>query len=360
MKVSILSVLMTMLISAATAEPLTIIGFDTGSGMTFQGATVSNYYTLEFAPTASGPWTNWGSVCGQAITGTVMALPSPFFYRIRQTDGTAFPPYAPATNIPGSMLADGAVSGAKLAPNSVDLSGPAVTGTIPGNRMPGNVALLDAAQTFTGPSNRFTGSTHFVGQNGMVLGTGVYVCGTDKNNQPQRLIGLDTEAPNGSNPPATVICADSGGSIAFTDYSNNTRAWLDPNGGENSNVLFYQGGYSNTCESMHHMRGVAPRTTYEGTEAHAAKWAVGEVVSGSNSYYQIYNVTAGNIGFKIHESCLRYQFHANGYVIQWGYGNPNEHVTAPMGSLYMNYGGGASNTLWVKESGDGDTGWVAK
>src|SRR5690554_3376594 len=38
-----------------------------------------------------------------------MAAPSPFFYRIRQADSSAFPPYAPATNIASSMLADEAV-----------------------------------------------------------------------------------------------------------------------------------------------------------------------------------------------------------------------------------------------------------
>jgi formylglycine-generating enzyme required for sulfatase activity len=143
-------------ISTSWAEPLSIIGFETGTGLAFEGATVSNYYTLEFAPTLAGPWTNWGSVSDQSITGTVMTLPTPFFYRIRQTDSSAFPPYAPASNIPGSMLADEAVTAAKLAPDSVNLSGPAVTGTIPDARLSTNVALLNANQTFTG-ENVFSG-----------------------------------------------------------------------------------------------------------------------------------------------------------------------------------------------------------
>jgi len=44
-----------------------------------------------------------------------------------------------------------------------------------------------------------------------------------------------------------------------------------------------------------------------------------------------------------------------------GSGDPNSTVTAVPGSLYMNSAGGANESLWVKESGDGtNTGWVAK
>lgn len=88
------------------AEPLQIIGFDTANGLTFQGATVSNFFTLDFALTPGGPWTNWGAVTEQPITGAVMQLPSPFFYRIRQTDSSNFPPYA-AVDHTHSDLASG-------------------------------------------------------------------------------------------------------------------------------------------------------------------------------------------------------------------------------------------------------------
>jgi hypothetical protein len=43
-----------------------------------------------------------------------------------------------------------------------------------------------------------------------------------------------------------------------------------------------------------------------------------------------------------------------------GTGDPEGVVTAPIGSLYTNTSGGASTTLYVKESGAGNTGWVAK
>jgi hypothetical protein len=54
-------------------------------------------------------------------------------------------------------------------------------------------------------------------------------------------------------------------------------------------------------------------------------------------------------------------FSANGNVIwRCGAGTPEGAVTAPVGSLYTRTDGGANTTLYVKESGVGNTGWVAK
>lgn len=43
-----------------------------------------------------------------------------------------------------------------------------------------------------------------------------------------------------------------------------------------------------------------------------------------------------------------------------GTGSPEGVVTAPIGSVYTNKTGGAGTTLYIKESGAGNTGWVAK
>lgn len=43
-----------------------------------------------------------------------------------------------------------------------------------------------------------------------------------------------------------------------------------------------------------------------------------------------------------------------------GNGSPEGRVVAPPGQLYVNLQGGAAVTLYVKESGQGSTGWVAK
>jgi hypothetical protein len=43
-----------------------------------------------------------------------------------------------------------------------------------------------------------------------------------------------------------------------------------------------------------------------------------------------------------------------------GSGSPESVVTAPVGSIYTRTDGGASTTLYIKESGTGNTGWIAK
>ena len=46
--------------------------------------------------------------------------------------------------------------------------------------------------------------------------------------------------------------------------------------------------------------------------------------------------------------------------IYTGTGTPEAVVTAAIGALFLRTDGGASTTLYVKESGAGNTGWVAK
>lgn len=47
-------------------------------------------------------------------------------------------------------------------------------------------------------------------------------------------------------------------------------------------------------------------------------------------------------------------------LIRHGTGAPNGVVSAPVGSIYLRTDGGTSTTLYVKETGTGNTGWVAK
>lgn len=46
--------------------------------------------------------------------------------------------------------------------------------------------------------------------------------------------------------------------------------------------------------------------------------------------------------------------------ILFGPGSPESVVTAAVGTLYRRTDGGAGTTLYVKESGTGNTGWVGK
>jgi len=51
---------------------------------------------------------------------------------------------------------------------------------------------------------------------------------------------------------------------------------------------------------------------------------------------------------------------ASGPTFNTGSASPEGSVTAPVGSLYMRTGGGAATSFYVKETGAGNTGWVAK
>lgn len=70
-------------------------------------------------------------------------------------------------------------------------------------------------------------------------------------------------------------------------------------------------------------------------------------------------VSSNNLSFNIAGKGLL--FTGNGSVIwRCGAGTPEGAVTAPVGSLFTRTDGGANTTLYVKESGAGNTGWVAK
>jgi hypothetical protein len=69
----------------AQAQGPEITGFSSDGTLTFNSVTVGNSYTLEFAASPQGVWTNWGSVSSQQITNQVMSLPTPVFFRIRET-----------------------------------------------------------------------------------------------------------------------------------------------------------------------------------------------------------------------------------------------------------------------------------
>jgi hypothetical protein len=68
-------------------------------------------------------------------------------------------------------------------------------------------------------------------------------------------------------------------------------------------------------------------------------------------------ITLGNVEILTASKGLVF---SGGLVWRTGTGTPEGAVTAPVGSLFTRTDGGASTTLYVKESGSGNTGWVAK
>lgn len=89
-------------------------------------------------------------------------------------------------------------------------------------------------------------------------------------------------------------------------------------------------------------------------------------IGGFGNFFDIYtnnNRTAKfGKGGSITSSCLT--MHSDdgtqGSQIHTGSGSPETNISAPVGSLYMRTDGGTGTSLYVKESGTGNTGWVAK
>jgi hypothetical protein len=82
------------------------------------------------------------------------------------------------------------------------------------------------------------------------------------------------------------------------------------------------------------------------------------------------NTSDGNILLFRREGLTKGQIYIDGDSVRYytttsafftsGTGSPSGNVSAPPGSLYTNLNGGAGATLFVKESGTGNTGWIAK
>lgn len=66
-----------------------------------------------------------------------------------------------------------------------------------------------------------------------------------------------------------------------------------------------------------------------------------------------------DLAFRIENGYIDYINGLNVTITAYA-GNPNGNVAAPPGSICLNTSGGAGSSLYVKESGTGNTGWVAK
>ena len=90
------------------------------------------------------------------------------------------------------------------------------------------------------------------------------------------------------------------------------------------------------------------------------------VIEGSPQF-TLDTVLAGAGTFSLRGKYSHYSFPHLVLNIYWrnksvfsDYGSPEGVITALPGTIYLNKNGGADSTLWVKESGIGNTGWVPK
>jgi parallel beta-helix repeat protein len=104
---------------------------------------------------------------------------------------------------------------------------------------------------------------------------------------------------------------------------------------------------------------VPSHTSGSVTGADGIKWQFLYTDAASNS---VVNVTIDTDAFKIrHRQALELADNPGSYVYEYaGSGSPEGVVTSPVGSTYRRSDGGAGTAFYVKESGTGATGWVAK
>lgn len=93
-------------------------------------------------------------------------------------------------------------------------------------------------------------------------------------------------------------------------------------------------------------------------DADSIAFIVGEIVSTgltiSDSASIIYSPATGP------DTTVQAKLRTLDTQVYTGAGTPESVVTAAIGALFLRTDGGASTTLYVKESGAGNTGWVAK
>ncbi len=79
--------------------------------------------------------------------------------------------------------------------------------------------------------------------------------------------------------------------------------------------------------------------------------------TGASEAYQLNLRTAGT-GLQFATEAITGSLIA--FQIVWGAGSPEGVISARVGSMYLRQDGGAGTTLYIKESGTGSTGWIAK
>lgn len=88
----------------------------------------------------------------------------------------------------------------------------------------------------------------------------------------------------------------------------------------------------------------------KGVESAAANTVYVANGSGSGTWQKVNNNSVDTVTLPFVSSAL----------IKTGTGSPEGIVSAAVGTLYLRTDGGTNTTLYVKETGAGTTGWVAK
>jgi len=126
------------------------------------------------------------------------------------------------------------------------------------------------------------------------------------------------------------------------------------------------GSYFKNVNNNFHLYGASTGTgaltLYNGGESDAAILQFG----GTNTSFPGFVRNGAGIDVKLADNSAYTSIRASKFTVTtsvfWssGTGSPEGVVTANIGSIYSRSDGGAGTTLYVKESGTGNTGWIAK
>lgn len=234
------------------------------------------------------------------------------------------------------------------------------------------VGTTSNGDTTSGTRRNQYDSSAFFGQNLVEGGPNVYfdyVSGYDN-----RVRGLNPKNIV-SGVKNTIISSDNtvtGYLNNITGFTANVHGQGNTISGANSGAF---GGGLNVSQANTFSYGVSSRLTRHGfgTVAPAARMQLVKITgvptllmdgearlseygSGNKSASALSKTTTGRVAVFATDGT----FLDDGPRIFTGTGAPESVVTAPVGSLYTRTDGGANTTLYVKESGTGNTGWVAK
>jgi len=197
-----------------------------------------------------------------------------------------------------------------------------------------SVTLNDGTSTAATFQIQNNGGDTSVGTLGLSSGSGVYFgqSAIDRRMVIASGSSIDVVLNSTGSTGQPLTINGSGGSV-FLGASGTSNQALSWSGGSGLDRRMQIGG--NTIQVSLNSNG----SSYQNL---AVQTLGGDLVVGSSS----------STGIRLRSS--------GGAAIFSGTGTPEAAVTAPIGSLYLRTDGGAGTTLYVKESGTGNTGWVAK
>lgn len=234
------------------------------------------------------------------------------------------------------------------------------------NRIVGGAFPLDASTTCLGlqaSNNHITGGAGSI-RNTRIMATGTVWVG---NYFDQAAAGPMIEFGDDNTTIATTSIV--GGRISSSLMPDNTYPVIKFNHANNTNSRTTISGMAiagngNTGRfSYLYDFGSTPANVRGFTfTGNTAIWATAIAPSSAHAYCESGSIVSGLSGDNGGTvfTAMRHNVGKAGVFWDAGTGTPEGAVTAPIGSLWSRTDGGAVTTLYVKESGAGNTGWVAK